>query len=184
MSGKEEWRPVKGYEGRYEISSYGRIRSLDRDVIQIFNGIPHTRHLKGKLLKPTSNGNGYLSVRVIIPEQSQKTVKILVIHREVAKTFIPNPNNYPVVNHIDGNKSNNISSNLEWCTYQYNTQHAYNNGHAPINPRKIKIRCIENGMIFESETSAANWAGGNQSNVSTAIRKGWALKGFHFEYVK
>ena len=103
----EEWKKVENYD--YEISNLGNIRSLDRD-----NG-----H-RGKILKPTINDKGYLYI------QMSKNSKIRpgVIHRLVAIAFKPNPLNKRCVNHNDGNKLNNYSSNLEWSTHKENNDHA------------------------------------------------------------
>ena len=101
----EEWRDIKGYEGRYQISSEGRVRSLDRIGK---NGYSY----KGKILKPRPTKRGYIKANL--------SGKIYAVHRLVAQAFIPNPNNYPVVNHKDENPSNNCIENLEWCDVKYN----------------------------------------------------------------
>lgn len=118
MTEKEEWR-VCG--GSYEVSNYGRVRSIDREVI--YNSSvrkPAAHKYKGKLLKPCKDSYGYLVVRV--------DKKIQKVHRLVATAFIPNPNNKPQINHIDGDKTNNRADNLEWCTSSENIIHAYKNG--------------------------------------------------------
>ena len=97
---KEEWKDIKGYEGLYQISSYGRVYSF---------------YKKG-YLELNLNKYGYLHVG-LYREGKRKVYKV---HRLVAQTFILNPNNYPEVNHKDENKINNYISNLEWCTHQYN----------------------------------------------------------------
>ena len=103
---EEIFKPIKNFEGYYEISNLGRVRSTS------YKGV--------KILKPCKLKNGYLNV--ILCVNQKKIHKNL--HRLVAETFISNPNNYDVVNHIDGNKENNIVSNLEWCTTKYNSYHA------------------------------------------------------------
>lgn len=103
----EEWRPVVGYEGLYEVSSYGRVRSLDRYCYRL---------QKGKVLSPAKDRYGYLTVTLNCNGKS-KTIKI---HRLVAQAFLPNPDNLPQVNHKDENKINNIVYNLEWCDAKYN----------------------------------------------------------------
>ena len=114
---REQWKPVKNYEGLYEVSNTGLVRSLDR--IDRLN-----RLKKGVLKAPCNNGRGYLCVNLKVHgKQSQKT-----LHRLVAEAFIPNPNNLPEVNHIDGNKANNHVDNLEWCTRNKNVSHAFRNG--------------------------------------------------------
>jgi hypothetical protein len=112
-----EWLPINGYEGIYEVSNYGKVRVLDR-AIPIPNGA--TRFQEPRELVSDVNEKGYPRVSL---STDGKTVKFL-IHILVAKTFIGNPNNYPEVNHIDGNKMNSIVTNLEWCTKEYNIHHS------------------------------------------------------------
>lgn len=102
---EEIWKDIKGYEGLYQVSNIGRVKSLNYN---------HTK--KEKILKPIKDKKNYLYINLY------KNVKIkhIKIHRLVAEAFIPNPNNYPCVNHKDEDKSNNCVNNLEWCTYQYN----------------------------------------------------------------
>lgn len=106
----EQWKDIEGYEGFYQISNFGRVRRL-ADVF------PYKQHF----LKAIPNRDGYLYVCLSIKSKH----KVKTIHRLVAQSFIPNSDNKPCVNHIDGNKTNNIAENLEWCTYSENTTHAY-----------------------------------------------------------
>lgn len=106
---EEIWRPVVGYEGLYEVSSYGRVRSLDR-----YDGRNH--FIKGKLLKNKDNGNGYL----ICSLSKNGIVKNKYIHRLVVEAFIERPDGLYEVNHKDENKKNNSVDNLEWCDKKYN----------------------------------------------------------------
>lgn len=117
----EEWRPIRGYEGIYDVSNCGRVRSLSRVVN---NGSPHGRKLPDKILLPGKLKDGYLGVSL----NRDGTCKYFKIHRLVAQAFIPNTDNKPYVNHKDGVKTNNVASNLEWCTQAENMRHAYNNG--------------------------------------------------------
>lgn len=113
----EIWRPVKGYEGLYEVSNKGRIRSLDR--IAIFKD-GRSRKYYGKVLEiKTVNNSGYLTVGL----HNNGKQKTLLVHRVVAEAFIDNPNRYPEVNHIDQDKLNNRIENLEWCTHIKNVNH-------------------------------------------------------------
>jgi hypothetical protein len=111
---KEIWRPVVGYEGFYEVSNLGNVRSIDRVDSQ-----GQMRH--GRVRKLLLNKVGYLYVGISVNNKKAN----LNVHRLVAKAFIPNPDNKPQVNHIDGNKTNNVVSNLEWATISENTLHAY-----------------------------------------------------------
>ena len=115
------WVKIKGYEEFYEISSSGEIRSKDRTVT---DKIGRTRSWKGKVLNPDIAPNGYYRVSFSINRKRKQ----FYVHRLIAEYFIPNPNNLPQVNHIDGNKLNNSLDNLEWVTVQDNVIHAYKNG--------------------------------------------------------
>lgn len=108
----EIWKDINGYEGYYQISNKGNVRSLDR-----FDGV-HDR--QGTIIKPHMKHNGYLQVGL----RKHNTRKWLAIHRLVAIHFIENPDNKPQVNHIDGNKQNNNVENLEWVTAKENQNHA------------------------------------------------------------
>lgn len=122
---EEAWKPINGFENSYEISSTGRIRSITRSTTYTDkNGFSCTRNSPGIPLNPPIDSEGY--VRVILFKNSKQVAKR--IHRLVAEHFIPNPDSKPLVNHIDGNKSNNNVSNLSWCTASENTQHAYDIG--------------------------------------------------------
>ena len=87
-------------------------------------------------------------------------------HRLVAEHFIDNPNNYPIVNHIDGNKANNHIENLEWCTHSQNNIHAYKNG---LN-RSKKKQCTINGIDYESITEAANQLGVSRATIQSWLK--------------
>ena len=105
----EEWKDVKGYEGKYQISSYGNIRSLN-----------YHRSGECKLMCPVLKKTGYYQINLYLNGK----YKSKRIHKLVAEAFLENPDNLEVVNHIDGDKTNNHVSNLEWCTVSYNTWHA------------------------------------------------------------
>ena len=116
----EEWRDVSGYEGLYQVSNLGRVRSLDR---WRKNGSGEYKQ-KGRILNQGDTTTGYKQI-VLNKDKKRKTLKV---HRLVAIAFIPNPENKPNVNHIDGNPHNNNVENLEWCTQAENVQHAINTG--------------------------------------------------------
>lgn len=109
---KEEiWKDIPNFEGTYQVSNLGRIRSLDR-IVECEHGV--VRKLSGKIMK--------LSPGVYLRAHLYKEGKsyLISVHRLVAEAFIPNPDNLPMVNHKDENKHNNHFENLEWCTRQYN----------------------------------------------------------------
>ncbi|CDD75562.1 prophage LambdaSa2 HNH endonuclease family protein [Cryptobacterium sp. CAG:338] len=113
-----KWAPVSGYEGIYEISDDGRIRSLDRwHTGKDGRRVPY----KGRMIAPGIGVNGY---KVVSLWKNGKG-KSVYIHRLVAETFIKNPENKKTVNHKDGNRTNNNVSNLEWATYSENNLHEY-----------------------------------------------------------
>ena len=119
-----EWKPIKDFEGLYEISNKGMVKSLPR--------LKHSNkgdyYSKEKILKQTNAQCEYYRVPLTNKNHIKKYYSV---HRLVATAFIENPNNYEDVNHIDGNKSNNNVENLEWCTRSYNIQHAFRTGLRP-----------------------------------------------------
>lgn len=112
----EIWKDVKGYEGRYKVSNYGRILSVERK--------DRTGYKRNeKILIPDVGAKGYKRVRLSINMKNiQESVHVLV-----AQAFVENPNNYPLVNHKDENPANNFYKNLEWCSYQYNLNYGSHN---------------------------------------------------------
>ena len=106
----EFWDWISGYEGLYQISTFGRIKSFIRNKV--------------KICKPMINKNGYLRISL----RKNNIPKIFSVHRLVAQTFIPNPKNLKEVNHKFGNKFDNYFKNLEWCTDSENKKHAFKNG--------------------------------------------------------
>lgn len=170
----EIWKAVFGYEGLYEVSNYGRVRSLDRIVEQINNGTACKRLYKGKILKLKKENNGYLRAHL----SKDGVAKSVAVHRIVAMAFCPNPDNKPAVNHLDCNPVNNSATNLEWVTYKENMQWASSLGRMHFNPENLKKACQSkkkaiiatnrNGetMRFPSITDAIK-----QLGLSDAIRR-------------
>ena len=113
---EEIWRPIEGYEGFYEVSNMGFIRSLDRFVS---NGSGHKRFRKGKIIKMWPNSKGYM--RCQLSYNSDK--KFYLVHRLVAEAFIPKVDGLSEINHKDEDKTNNSVDNLEWCDRKYNNNY-------------------------------------------------------------
>lgn len=109
-------KPIKGYEGYYEVDPFGRVYSVDRIVSVEDNGRSYNKPLKGKQMKQSLHTKGYKTVSLT---KDGKT-KTCYVHRIVAEAFIDNPDNLPFINHKDEDKTNNFVDNLEWCTNQYN----------------------------------------------------------------
>ena len=124
---KEVWKPILGFEGYYEVSNLGNVRSVSREkVVQSKNQYGSYCKkivIKGKQLKLVSDKDGYK----IITAYKGSHHYTLKVHREVAKAFLPNPQNLPQVNHKDENKANNSVDNLEWCTCRYNVNYGNHN---------------------------------------------------------
>lgn len=121
---KEIWKDIPKYEGLYQISNLGRIKSLSKfhRTMREYSSIGY--YSKEKILTPNVAKNGYLRVSL----RNNGKTKYINIHRLVAQTFIPNPNEYNYINHIDGNKLNNNVNNLEWCTQSHNAKEAFRIG--------------------------------------------------------
>ena len=109
----EEWRPIVGYEGLYEVSNTGQVRSLD---MYVKSKSKSYRLHKGKVLSPGKDTDGYLKVCLSCNGKN----KMFFVHRLAAQAFIPNPDNLPEINHKDENPGNNSVDNLEWCDRSYN----------------------------------------------------------------
>lgn len=137
----EIWKPVLHYEGYYEVSNFGRVRSIDRLIIQLDG---RKRLYKGKVLNPRNKCNkegNYLTVN--LKRDSIGHTKF--VHKLVAEVFVSNPNNLPFVNHIDENKLNNLPENLEWCTAEYNAN--YGSRNARILEGRIKCGYVNPEMV-------------------------------------
>ena len=153
----EEWKDVVGFEGKYQVSNKGNVRTFQRD---------RCMPLKKK------NTLGYMTVML----WDNKVRKDAKVHRLVAEAFIPNPDNLPIINHKDENPSNNCVENLEWCTQQYNiTYGTAMQKRIKSNPRVKPVVMLNTNeefeMEFESSAEAARYIGGNGSNVWAVCNK-------------
>ena len=164
----EEWRDIEGYEGLYQVSNLGRVRSLN------------CRGHKGciGILTPRLDGKGYEMVALYKEGKARNTK----VHRLVAQAFIPNPNNYPQVNHKDENKTNNIVENLEWCTGKYNSNYGTGKIRSGIKQGK-KIICIDTGQEFDRIREAARVYGICHNNIVECLKgKRKTAGGYKWKY--
>lgn len=155
------WKQIEGYEGYYEVSDSGDVRSVDR---YITDSTGKVRFLRGSIMKLSEQKNknrrdGYLVVNL----HKNHTMNVTPVHILVANAFIPNTNNMPVVNHKDGNKHNNNVSNLEWCSYADNNIHALNCGLR--SPR---------GVAINQYTTTGEYVGSYKSVTEAARRTGFS----------
>lgn len=121
----EIWKPVAGYEGLYEVSNFGNVKSLN-----------YRNWKTVKILTPKINNEGYLWVEL----RKNGDPRCFLVHRLVASAFICNPMNYPIINHKDENPQNNIVTNLEWCDYTYNALYSINRRKTGASVSKSKGR--------------------------------------------
>lgn len=167
-----EYRKVDGFP--YSVTSDGSVRN-DRT---------------GHSLKPVMSNSGYFCVRLWDRGRSRNSF----VHRLVAQAFVPNPEHKPEVNHIDGDKTNNTASNLEWVTGAENKRHCREvlgkinrnpNTEAAHNACKKRVRCLDTGVEYESITAAAKDIGATQGMLSTHLLGiNRSCKGMKFEYAK
>lgn len=165
----EIWKDVEFLNGVYMVSNMGRVKSLDRVVKNI-----RTRFVSGKIINPSTKDNYYLYVNL----GGKLDQKCFYVHRLVAIAFIPNPENKPQVNHINGDKTDNRVENLEWVTSLENITHAIsigvmdnsgeNHGNSKLsNEDIVKIRDMS-GKVFQRDI--AKVFGISQANVSRIVR--------------
>lgn len=195
----EIWKDIKGYEGLYKISNYGRVKD-----IRLYK----TYHIKGnKIIRDYQNIRIYKKFRhnkILTPYKSPSNKYLMrnlsknnmqtnyLIHRLVAQHFILNPDNKSCVNHKDGNKLNNHVFNLEWCSYSENIKHAYGTKLRDNNinhlkkvhktfEKKVKISKDKFINIFNSYKECAKYLNVNPSTVSRAINKNFKCRDYTIE---
>ena len=194
----EEWRDVVGYADAYQVSNFGRVRSKDRVVISTYY---KNRHERGRVLRQSHDKDGYLTFNAKWNGRSQR----LKSHREVAKAFIPNQNNLPSIDHVDGRRDNNHIDNLRWCTNRQNqsyqlarqnksiaTTKSYENNDSL---RKLRAKTFSKAKskpiiayyndqyigIFDRQRDAACFCGLSESMVSAIVLgKKEGYKGYTF----
>lgn len=146
----EQWKDIPGFEGLYQISDLGRVFSVRR----------------GKLRKLNNTGRGYM--QVMLSKEGRREYPL--VHRLVAETFIPNPENKPHINHINGNKSDNRVENLEWCTMSENLCHRHRVLNQP-GCRSRPVVCTNTGEVFSSAKAAALALGASQKGILRVCHK-------------
>ena len=169
----EIWKDVEGYEGHYQVSNFGRVRRI-----------------RTRLLQPGKNKHGY-SVVVLCVGEKRRTV---LVHRLVAKAFIPNTRGVDVVNHLDENPSNNRADNLEWCTPKENANYGtgiqrmaeslkrYYETHPPHNAKPV--RCIELNIVYPTAVEAEKNLGISRKQISACVTGlHHTAGGYHWELV-
>lgn len=178
----EIWKDIVGYNGLYQISNYGRVKSFHNNSVRI--------------LKPKTNNKGYKWVVLNL----NKNTENCLIHRLVAKHFIENPNNHKIINHIDENPANNNVSNLEWCTQSENVKKStkfrnyYKENKILCNPKNSKhkdtsnkVKQIYNGnvvKIFNNSLEVKRSLGLDQSFILSVCRnKRKSAYGYQWQFV-
>jgi hypothetical protein len=189
----EIWLPVIGYEGYYEVSNYGKVKTCKK-AHRIVNRYGHetTYEAEEKLLKVSITRPGYARVTLCV----NKHPKTYSVHRLVLIAFEPNVKNLPQINHKDGNKLNNHLDNLEWCDQSHNIQHAFDTG---LNVKKTgwehnqskALRYVNEGneiSIFGSIGEASKAIGIKRELISKSCRENRAIhhgkyKGAKFNFI-
>ena len=170
----EEFRDIKGYEGYYQVSNYGRVKRLAKIELlkskNQYNNFCSYRVIKERILTNLYS-KGYC--RVTLSQRNKK--KIYQVHRLVAEVFIPNPKNLPEVNHKrEKEKDNNLVSNLEWCTSKQNCNYGNRNKKISLKVKKkiIQLNCdFEIIKVWDSVSEASNYYKVTVSNITQCLRR-------------
>jgi hypothetical protein len=185
---EEIWKDIEGYEGLYQVSNLGRVRSLARLSTRPNprTGKPMTYMLKERILSGKNHSAGYFSIHLYKYGKG----KMFLLHRLVAMAFVPNPNNLPEVNHKDEDKRNNRADNLEWCTQSYNVN--YGSGVQRMTD-SVRSKCKRLGQYdkegnliatFTTSIEAANVTGIGRSSISNAITRKGSSGGYRWRYAE
>lgn len=182
----EIWKSIPDYEGLYEVSNLGRVRSLGKYYTETFNGIQKTMYSPPKMLSCHYDSDGYLRVSLC----KDRKVKCYPLHRLIAFAFIPKIEGKEQINHINGVKDDNRIENLEWCTPKENTIHAHRTGLCGINGKSKQVAKLnEQGEILEVYESARQASidcglSGVNSNITKVCRQGYGhCAGFRWKWI-
>ena len=165
---EEVWKDILGYEGHYQVSDKGRVKSLKQG--------------KEKILKPERTHNGYLRVGLL----KNRNRKMFMVHRLVGQAFLPNPNSLPQINHKDEDKTNNRVENLEWCDQKYNNIYGTHIQRVTEKVSKTVLQFTKTGEIikeWKSTHDIERILGYSKGNISSCCNKKLKLAyGFVWKY--
>lgn len=164
---QEVWKDIKGYEGLYQISNLGRVKSFPR------------AGTKGGILKQFTNGHGYTTVSLF----KDKLLKTYLVHRLVGNHFLENPDNLPQINHKDENRKNSCVTNLEWCTCKYNNN--YGSKNTKLSKKVAQYDLNGNFIrIYDSINEVKTVLGKSVGNIGQCCQhKRKSAIGYKWEYV-
>ena len=178
----EIWKDIEGYEGHYQVSNMGAIKSVQRVTHYLFPGGKACQRVTPERLKsaPVFGNGGYRQIMLY----KHNVGKMYQVHRLVAAAFIPNPDSLPTVNHKNGIKTDNRADNLEWCSYSDNNLHALNVlGRKPGYCKKVM--CIETQKIYDSVAAASRQTGESEHSLRGHLRgRTQSLHNKHWQFVK
>lgn len=163
----EEWRDVPGYEGIYEVSNTGKVRTHKNKTT---HSVKHgTRKWKQRELKQKVSKDNCRRVSL----WKNKKEKTWLVHRLVAMAFLDKPEGKDYINHIDGNRANNCVENLEWCDHKENNNHAFDNRLIKTGREIVLMDSVTRELhYFRSLTKASEFLGQNQGYLSSALKRG------------
>ena len=169
---EEIWKDIEGFEGLYQVSNLGRVRSLGRDLVRKSRyGTMAPYHINGRVLKPLHSQGDYCYVHLFDKNGTSTNHKV---HRLVAKAFVPNPDNLNEVNHIDEDKENNRADNLEWCKHMDNCNHGTRNERSAV-MRGIQVEQLtldgHHVAFYQSACDASRQTGIARKGINDCCRR-------------